>query len=267
MSQTTPDNGSPNLPIPSPPPQGAPSTKVRKVSPFNGPAWLVEGVKLFFRFPGPWMMLLAFGSLIMLIGQLVPVIGPLFFYATYFIWIAGLMACCRLLHQGQPFQFQQVFVGFKSGARTLMSLSLIYTVIEITVIAFFTEPFIRQLQSPQMSQQEMQQLLQDPEFLKALLWSRLALVPVQMAMVFTPALVLFQQRSLLSAVQLSFAACMQNFPAVVLYLLSLVAMGVLATLPALLGWFILIPATIASVYFAYMDIFEQSKQSDDCLVV
>jgi uncharacterized membrane protein len=132
---------------------------------------------------------------------------------------------------------------------------------------FFTEPFLKQLQNTQITEQELQQLMQNPEFFKAILWSRLTMLPVQMALVFTPALVLFQKRSLFSSIQLSFTACVKNISAVAVYIVSLMALGILATLPALLGWVILTPAIIASIYFAYSEMFEEQLQADDFLVV
>lgn len=239
----------------------------RTVLPIKGAQWLIEGGKLFFQYPGPWMAIIAFGIFVLLLSQLVPVVGPLFYYTTHFVWIAGLMSCCRAFQLRQPFSFQRLFDGFKSGTRTLMSLSLMYAVVSLSVDLYFMEPFIKQLQNPQATPKDLQQLMQNPDFFKAVLWSALTMLPIQMALVFTPALVLFQQKSLIGALQLSFSACMKNFPAVVVYLLTLTVLGILATLPALLGWLILVPAIIGSIYLAYDEIFEEPKVNNDYLVV
>ncbi len=266
MSDPSSDQGEPEV-NPSNNPSSSRHGEPRSVLPIKGAQWLLDGAKLFFQYPGPWMAIIAFGIFVLVISQLVPVIGPLFYYVTHFVWIAGLMSCCRAFHLQQPYNFQRLFDGFKTGVRTLMSLSLMYAVVDLSVTLFYLEPFLKQLQNPELKPQDLQQLMQNQDFLKAIVWSSLTMLPIQMALVFTPALVLFQGKSLLRALQLSFSACVKNFPTVVVYLLTLTLMGILATLPALLGWLILVPAIIMSVYLAYEDIFEEPVVKDDYLVV
>jgi uncharacterized membrane protein len=61
----------------------------------------------------------------------------------------------------------------------------------------------------------------------------------------------------------SFRACLANIvPFLVYGLIGLVAC-VLATIPILLGWLILMPVLIVSIYTSYRDIFKVNISGDD----
>ena len=80
-------------------------------------------------------------------------------------------------------------------------------------------------------------------------------VPLMMALWFAPALVLFNRMSPLGALRASFDACLKNTLPFLIYGLILMVLAFFATLPALLGYLLLIPVVSGSVYAAYRDIF------------
>jgi uncharacterized membrane protein len=83
----------------------------------------------------------------------------------------------------------------------------------------------------------------------------LLFVPLLMALWFAPALVMLDQVSAGDAMKSSLAASVRNWlPFTVYGLLSLVLL-VVAAIPLMLGYLILIPVMLGSMYASYRDIF------------
>ncbi|MBL8397920.1 MAG: hypothetical protein JNL84_07225 [Candidatus Accumulibacter sp.] len=80
-------------------------------------------------------------------------------------------------------------------------------------------------------------------------------LPLLMALLFAPALVVFARLRPMSALNASFQACIKNIVAFLIYGVILLTLGFLAVLPAGLGLLVLVPVLAGSVYAAYRDIF------------
>jgi uncharacterized membrane protein len=81
-------------------------------------------------------------------------------------------------------------------------------------------------------------------------------LPLVMAIWFAPALVVLRGVEPLEAMRLSFNGCMRNIVPFLLYGVVGVGLSIVATIPLLLGWLVLGPVTIASLYTSYCDIYE-----------
>jgi uncharacterized membrane protein len=90
--------------------------------------------------------------------------------------------------------------------------------------------------------------------LAVLIWLALML-PVVMAMWFAPCLVVFQQQGAMQAIQASFSGCMRNVMPFLVYGLILLVPAILATIPFALGWLVLGPLVVTSLYTSYKDIY------------
>jgi uncharacterized membrane protein len=59
-----------------------------------------------------------------------------------------------------------------------------------------------------------------------------------------------------AAMATSFRGCLRNIVPFLLYCLIGLGLAIVASIPFFLGWLVLGPVTIATVYTAYCDIFE-----------
>ena len=78
---------------------------------------------------------------------------------------------------------------------------------------------------------------------------------------FAPALVMLGELSPGAAMKASFHGCLQNVIPFLVYGAVGIVLAVIATIPFGLGWFVLGPVAIASVYASYCDIFEDKSAS------
>jgi uncharacterized membrane protein len=80
-------------------------------------------------------------------------------------------------------------------------------------------------------------------------------LPLTMAMLFATPLIVLRDADIVSALKTSFFACLKNLLPFLVWSVAMIVLGFLATLPFLLGWLVLGPVMMVSLYMAYRDIF------------
>jgi uncharacterized membrane protein len=220
----------------------------------RGWTWFKDGWGLFKEAPGTWIGILLSWMVVAIVLSLIPLVSLLLNLVSPVI-IGGMMLGCRSLEQGQGLSFSHLFAGFQRHAAKLMLVGLLY-LLGVAVIGFSV--FVVMLGSsgalgvfagtPAEAEDVMMMLL-------AFLVMAALLVPMMMAWWFAPALVVFHDMGTLQAMGLSFRGCLRNImPFLVYGIVGLVA-AILATLPVGLGWLVLGPVFVCSMYKAYKDIF------------
>jgi uncharacterized membrane protein len=97
--------------------------------------------------------------------------------------------------------------------------------------------------------------------LLGILFFLLLLLPLIMAVWFAPALVMLGGMSPGAAMKTSFHGCLRNIIPFLVYDLIGIVLAVVASIPFGLGWLVLGPVTIASIYASYCDIYEDKNDS------
>jgi uncharacterized membrane protein len=82
-----------------------------------------------------------------------------------------------------------------------------------------------------------------------------------MAMIFAPMLVIFQHTTPVGALKTSFVACVRNLIPLIVCGLLLLLLAVVASMPMMLGWLVLLPIIIASIYVIYIDLFPPETET------
>jgi uncharacterized membrane protein len=166
------------------------------------------------------------------------------------VLVAGLMLGAHAVYMGEPLEVAHLFAGFKERAGPLVVVGLLYLlgIVAIVVVigAVVGFSFFTSGRSPQAAMGTIG---------LAVILGVLLLFPLVMAYYYAPALVAIGQRGPFEAMKMSFAGCMKNImPGLVYFLVFLVA-AIVATIPLGLGWFVLGPVAIGSVYAAFRDIY------------
>jgi len=256
-----------NLPPPSQgfttAPAGAPV--VHEVSAGRGASWWSEAWRLFKAAPGIWILIVILFMAVTLLVSLVPVLGWLVVQILTPVVTGGLMLGCRAIDRGEPLTVGHLVAGFSTQASPLMIVGLIYTLLAIAcavvifglVFMLFGASVLAQLFS-----------VQDPvqigtalgglvlAFLIAALAFLLLFAPLVMAVWFAPALVVLRGVDPAAAMKLSFVASLRNVLPMLVYGLVFIVLAIVASIPLGLGWLVLAPMAIATIYTAYCDIFE-----------
>jgi len=227
----------------------------------RGWGWIAEGFGIFTAAPGIWVVNIIILVLISFVAIVIPIIGPIVQSLIQPVFTAGLMLGARSIDSGGPLTVGHLFQGFQRRAGALMGVGAIYfvglSVIFVTVFSVFGIGFgilMGASGAEGMSTEQIQQLSQSIA-LAFLVVTALAL-PLIMMIWFAPALLIFHHEvGVFQAMKLSFIGCLKNIIPFLLYGLVGLFLAIVATIPLLLGWFVLVPVIFASIYVAYKDIF------------
>jgi len=240
-------------------------TEPRAVDAGRGATWWGEGWRLFTPAVGVWLLTMLILIVLNLVGSLVPVVGTLAMQVLYPVFAGGLMLGCRAVDRGNPLTLAHLFAGFNQRTGSLVVVGLIYTGLGVLItlivagmmVALFGVAIFGMLTGavdPAQTGIALDSAV--VAVLLGVLFFLLLLLPLIMAVWFAPALVMLGGLSPGAAMTASFRGCLRNVVPFLVYSLIGIGLAVVASIPFGLGWFVLGPVTIATVYTSYCDIFE-----------
>ena len=205
----------------------------------HGPQWLLRGWTMFRMAPGTWMTIAAAFMVLTLVVSAsrllnigVNLLIPVF--------IGGVCIGCRAIEDGQGIRFTHLLAGFTRKPRGLLLVGLLY-MLAVMLLAVTVGVVVA--------------LSRSGNSLLPLLTAVLLFVPLAMAFWLAPPLVVFHDFSALAALRTSFVVAWRNFPPFLFYGALVLCAAVIASLPLLLGWLVLLPVLYASQYAFYCDVF------------
>ena len=235
----------------------------------RGAAWLLEGFDYFKKAAGAWVGVTILFIIFSIIASIIP-LGNFIFQLITPVFFGGLILGCRDIDNGKEFSINHLFAGFSSNAGQLVVVGVLYLVAVIIIMIlmavmmlsiFGGMEFMSNMMSGDVTAiQEAQANV--PGMLLVILIGLAIYLPVLMALWFAPALVVLHEESAMNAMVASFKGCLQNLIPFLLYGLVGMVLTIIATIPLMLGWLILIPMITASIYISYKDIFQASPAGD-----
>lgn len=228
----------------------------RRVDAARGWTWIVEGFKFFLQAPGLWMLaVLIFFGCVILIG-VVPLLGGIANMVLYPVFMAGFVTICRTLDAGEPMEIGQLFAGFRNNRTGDL---VVCGAIAAAVMVGLLLPALLIVGGAGV----FAALKGDAAAVAALgvtivlvvLVMAAISVPVYMALWFAAPLAGDHGLKPVDALKASLFACLKNVGAFLIYGLVALVLALFATLPVGLGWLVLGPVLLASVYVAYRDLF------------
>ncbi len=262
-----------NQPSPGVPRSGAPGTAAaRIVDSGRGAAWWSEAWRLFTPAAGVWILIAIVAFILNIVLAFIPLLGHVAGQLLFPIFAGGLMLGCRAIDRGEPLTVGHLFAGFGTRLGPLFIVGLIYTALVVAImlvvfgllLVFFGASIVGHL----WHMQDLQDPLAVGSMLGGMLGGMLVAVlvgaliflllylPLLMAIWFAPALVVLHAVDPLEAMRLSFSGSLRNVVPFLVYGLIGLVLAIVATIPLGLGWLVLGPATVTSLYASYCDIYE-----------
>jgi uncharacterized membrane protein len=228
----------------------------RAVAAGRGWDWIVAGWELFKKQPGMWIGLVLLLFVIFAAMGIIPFAGSIATFVLSPVLGAGVFVAGRAADEGRALEVGQLFAGFRERFGTLLAVGGIYlgaAVLIALAVGLAIGVHVWSLMGGTMP--DMATPAAALTVILGLLIMLALLLPVMMAVWFAPALVLFQGRGALEALQESFCGCLQNIVPMLVDGVAALVLGVLASIPFGLGWLVLGPVLAASLYVSYKDIF------------
>jgi len=224
----------------------------------RGWAWIKEGFSLFGRSPGIWIANFVVFFLIVTVLSFVPLVS-IAVNILIPIFLGGLMLGCRSLDEGGELELSHLFAGFESNGGKLAGVGGMYlagsVLITLVVVAIIFATVLLPAMAHPDSAGQMPPFLEASGAMVAVLVGLLLFFPLMMAYWFAPLLVVLHDVDVFKALGLSFKASLRNIWPLTVYGLVMLVLMVVATLPAFLGWLVMVPVIWTLMYASYKDIF------------
>ena len=249
--------------------------EIQKVPASHGWLWILHGYRLIMRSPLhalPLSMVLAFS---ISLAMVIPVGG--IFLAIFLVplFMAGYMRVCRSLEYNEKVEPLFMIAGFKERTSQLMSLGgmlllgmIIISVITAAMGGTVLNSILQNYHTHQDPTLLINTLLAPESGLRMTLLTGFALFfGLTMAMQFAPMLVFFNQMAPRNALLASLMGSVRNIVPFAVYsmIIQLIAF-VVSMIPYGLGWIMLLPLMLTSMYVAYRDIFNEVQPADTVTV-
>jgi len=254
----------PNPYQPAPPPVAPAAPAVafsaagRAVDAGRGWEWIAEAFTLFKKQPGIWILILIAFVACSIVVAFIPLIGPLANVLLVQVFMGGLMLGARALDHGEELEIGHLFAGFSRNTGDLVVLGVLALV--GWILAFIPAMVIAGAGVVMAvlfggSHAAAGAGALGLSFVLAMLVSLALALPLYMALWFAPSLVVFNNLKPVEAMKVSFFGCLKNIVPFLLYGVVMMVLCVVAAIPVMLGYLVLGPVIIASIYTGYRDIF------------
>ena len=233
----------------------------RTVAAGRGWDWIVEAFVLFRKQPGVWILMAVVLGVLFIVISMIPLLGSFASALLFPIFGGGLMLGCKDLDRGGALELEHLFAGFRQKTGDLVLVGA-FNLIGWVVITFAVITVIGGGVFMGMMRGGMPGAgISIASMLLAMLLVAGLSVPLYMAVWFAPVLIVLHNMAPAAALKASFFACLRNWMPFLVYGVVLLVLCLVAAIPLGLGYLVLVPVLIASVYTAYRDIFCAGQQT------
>jgi len=230
----------------------------RGVAAGRGVSWIGEAWNIFKQAPGLWIGIVIVLFVIFMVAAFIPIVGPLATMLFFPAFMGGLMMGCRALDEGGELEFAHLFAGFRDKIGPLIAVGALYLAGYIVIMLIAAA--ITGVGVFSMMGMGAQGESPDPTAFFATMGIALLLVmaltiPLLMAVWESAPLVVFHDQGAIEAMKGSFMGCVKNLLPFLVYGVVMMVLSIVATIPIGLGWLVLGPMAVATVYTAYKDIY------------
>jgi len=227
----------------------------RAVGAGQGWTWIAEGFGLFRKAPGIWIALVVILFVILVVLAFIPLLGAVATFLIVPVFVGGLLLGCQALQGGGELEVAHLFAGFKAHTGNLIVLGALaiagWIVVMLPVVVIVgAGAFLAAIRGDAAGVAAL-----GGSFMLAWLVALALSIPIYMALWFAPALVVLRGMAPIEAIKESFLGCLKNILPFLVYSIVLMVLGIVASIPLGLGWLVLGPTLIASVYTSYRDIY------------
>ena len=196
--------------------------------------------------------------LLQIVLSIVPLFGQVAASVVFPALMGGFLLGCEAVRHGERLEVGHLFAGFQRDASKLLTIGalslafgIVMVVIMFLVVGSSFAPFL--LGGGEPRPEQVLDML--PQMLLAVCVILALSLPVTMAMLFAPALVVFADFDVVPALKTSFLVCLKNIMPFLIWSIAILVLSILAAIPFLLGWLLLGPVMMVSLYLAYRDTF------------
>jgi uncharacterized membrane protein len=231
----------------------------RIVASGRGVEWWSEAWALFMKAAGMWIVLAIIMIIICMILSFIPVLGGLALTVLFPLFMASFVLAARKVEGGGTLEPGDLFTPLQGDKvmplLILGAILLAFGVAVFIVAGLLGAGAIFGVAAGGADRSVGTALTALGAGFIALLAMLAISVVASMALWFAPALVMFRGTAPVDALKISFAACLRNIVPFLLWGLLYIVAAIVASIPFGLGWILLAPLVMISLYVSYRDVF------------
>lgn len=231
----------------------------------RGLGWMGDGWSLVKGQLGIWVLLVVIYLVLEIVLQLIPFLGGLVAALISPGLVAGMFLAARYADEGKTVDVNLLFQPLmgertRGPLLTLGAMAIVFSILVALVLMAMLGDAMKGLSmSEGAGSAEAEMALASGMMgmgMGGMLLIMLLVVVYSMAMWFAAPLVLFAGLAPIEAMKLSFKAVLANWLPVLVFGLLIFVLGIVASIPLLLGWLLLMPVLFAAMYVSYKDVFD-----------
>ncbi|MCW5661639.1 MAG: hypothetical protein KIT60_28390 [Burkholderiaceae bacterium] len=231
----------------------------RTVASGRGVEWWSEAWALFMKAAGMWLVLSIIMIIIFMVLGFIPILGGLAVAVLFPVFMASWLLAARKVEGGGTLEPGDLFTPLQ-GDRVMPLLILGAILLAFGVAVFIVAGLLGAgaifgVAAGGADRSVGTALTALGAGFIALLAMLAISVVASMALWFAPALVMFRGTAPVDALKISFAACLRNIVPFLLWGLLYIVAAIVASIPFGLGWIVLAPLVMISLYVSYRDVF------------
>jgi uncharacterized membrane protein len=226
----------------------------------RGVSWWGDGWRIFMKNPLLWVVLGLINIVIFMVLAFIPFLGGIAAALLAPVFIAGWMQAARKVESGGTLEVGDLFSPFQSAALSplvILGALLLGASIVVGVVAFLlgAGAFMGMVMGGGHTSNAGVMAAMGTGIVAMLLFFVLGFM-LAMAFWFAPGLVLLRGTPPVDALKASFSASLKNIGPFLLYGILYFVAAIVASIPFGLGWFVLVPVLMLTIYVSYQDVFE-----------
>ena len=222
----------------------------------NGWTWISQAWDMNGQQRGTWIGLFVLFGVFVIVMSVIPFLGSLVLALVTPIIYGGVMLGCEAQRKGQRIEVGHLFAGFRQHTGKLVGVGVFTLLAFLAIFALVGVVFGFSMMAVMMGGNPTPDQLGSmmTVALGALIATGLS-VPVYMAIWFSTPLITLNNLDVGEALKRSFRACLKNVLPFLVWGAVMFVLAIVASIPLMLGWLLLGPVLLASVYTSYRDIF------------
>lgn len=237
---------------------GEGAAEARRVDAGRGVSWWTEAWPLFTKSAGIWIVMTLILIVVFIVLGLVPLLGGLAISLLVPVFVGGWMLAAHKLDAGGTIEVGDLFSGFRQRLSPLLVLGALMLAASLAIgllaVMLGAGAMVGMMAGGAYQSGGGMMAGLGVGMLGLLLALAVSLV-VAMAIWFAPALVVLRNVAPVEAMKASFAACMKNAVPLLVYGVLYLVAAIVASIPFGLGWIVLMPLLMLTLYVSYRDIF------------
>lgn len=231
----------------------------RTVDAGRGFSWWSDAWALFTRSAGVWIVLALIMIVIYIVLHFIPFVGSIAGSLILPPLAAGWLLAARKVEGGGTLEVGDLFAGFRDKLTPLLVLGALLLAASVVIMLIAGALGFGAVMGMFMGgarQSAGGMMAAFGAGMLALLVALTLATLLAMALWFAPALIVFRDVAPVDALKQSFSASLKNVIPFLLYSIVYLVAAIVASIPFGLGWIVLMPVLMLTVYTSYKDVFE-----------